>query len=169
MLITPQTMVKNDWVTCESSIEENQLQQVGLDIRVKTILKITGTAVLSRDSKELPGYIDVPFNNEEYWSLTPGAYAFEAMEKCVIPVGYEGKVIHRSTFNRSGCFVTGSVYDPGYSGIIAGTMYVHIPILVQYGTRLAQFQMQTAESGEMYDGDYQDQESHSKAAENLNG
>lgn len=171
MLITPQKMLKEGYI--KSGIEgmpigEDQIQQIGLDVRAKAIQRICHTAILMRTEKHLPTYAEIDTNQDDCWVLEPGAYALECVEECSIPIGFEGKLIHRSTFNRSGCFITGSVYDPGYRGIIAGTMYTHIPLIVQRGTRIAQFQMQTAEVGEKYDGDYQDQESHSKAMEKVN-
>lgn len=168
MLITPQRMIAEKMVYAPNrKIEENQLQQIGLDLRVKNIQVITGPARIMRNSKELPNYIDVPFHDNCWYLEAGSAYAFECVEECEIPLGYEAKVIHRSTFNRSGCFITGSVYDPGYRGMIAGTMYVHTPLFVEFETRLAQFQIQTAEIGNSYDGDYQDQNSHTDAAEKL--
>lgn len=170
MLVTPQRMISEKWVFApDRQIEPKQLQQIGFDLRVKSIQLIAGTARIMCNSKELPSYVSVPFN-DNCWFLEKGlSYAFECVEQCTIPLGYEGKVIHRSTFNRSGCFITGSVYDPGYRGIIAGTMYVHTPLFVEFETCIAQFQMQTAEIGNSYDGDYQDQISHVEAAEKLDG
>lgn len=172
MLILPKKMVELGYVKSRQegwSLESNQFQQIGLDVRVCKIQRIVGTATIMRFEKQLPSYVDIDRNQDECWFLTPGVYALECMEECQIPQGFEGKLIHRSTFNRSGCFITGSVYDPGYKGIIAGTMYSHINMLVEFGTRIAQFQMQTAEMGELYDGDYQNQSSHAEVMGKVNG
>lgn len=168
MLLSPKTMLAKKFVTSRTgTIEDNQIQQVGLDVRVDKILKILGTARLTRTEKQLPSYHEMSLTSENTWILEPGAYAVECIEDCNIPEGHEGRLIHRSTFNRSGCFITGSVYDPGYRGVIAGTMYVHTPLVVERLTRIGQFQMRLAEKGDLYDGDYQDQASHAEAAEKL--
>lgn len=170
MLVTPQKMIKNEWITSPAlNLEDNQIQQVGLDVRIDKVMSIHGTATLTRTEKKLPAYHEISLNPDNCWLLQPGAYAVECIEQCNIPKGYEGRLIHRSTFNRSACFITGSVYDPGYRGVIAGTMYVHNPLVVERFTRIGQFQMRTAEDGDLYDGDYQDQISHAKAAEKLDG
>lgn len=171
MSITPQRMIKEGWVRgIVSEIESEQIQQIGLDLRVGKIQRVTGTATLMKNSKELPRYSDLDTNQDDCWYLQANqGYAFESMEECSIPIGYKGFVIHRSTMNRSVCLVTGSVYDPGYKGIIAGTIYVHqVPILIQRGARIAQFLMSEGEKGSAYDGDYQNQKSHISAAEKLN-
>lgn len=171
MLITPQTMVEKGFVFSGQEsfpLEPEQLQQIGLDVRAFEIMAIRGGAIIGKHTKQLPQYLPLHVNRDNRWVLKPGVYALECIEECSIPVGYEGKLIHRSTLNRSGCFITGSVYDPGYNGIIAGTMYVHNLIEIEFGARVAQFQMQEVLKGEAYNGDYQDQESHQKSTEKVN-
>lgn len=171
MLLIPDTIIKKGFVKTRKDYEpfdDNQFQQVGIDVRVANVSRIFGTAKLTRFSKELAPQEMLAVNNDNCWVLQKGAYAIDCMEECVIKQGYEGKLIHRSTFNRSGALLTGSVYDPGYEGLIAGTLYVFCNILVlEYGTRIGQFQIQTAEMGTLYDGDYQNQQSHAEAAERL--
>lgn len=171
MLITPQTMLTRHFVKArydQFPLEAEQSQQIGLDVRVGSIEKILGTSILMRNSKKLPAYVPIDRNQDNCWVLKPGAYAIETLEECDIHLGFEGKLIHRSTFNRSGVFLTGSVYDPGYKGVIAGTLYVHTEtLIVEFGTRIGQFQMQTAEQGSAYNGDYQNQTSHAEAAKKL--
>jgi deoxycytidine triphosphate deaminase len=171
MFILPQRMIDEKMVFgIDAPIEADQIQQIGLDLRVAKVQRIAGTSMLMKKQKQLPGYIDIDLNQDNCWYLLPNqGYVFESMEQCVIPPGFEGKVIHRSSLNRSAVIVTGSIYDPGYKGIIAGTIYVHqVPLILEKGARIAQFEMSTAEMGSTYNGDFQNQKSHTAAAEKVN-
>lgn len=149
---------------------KGQIQQVGFDVRVATISKISGMAGIYADgSKKLPTYTELSPDNNGIYRLLPGAYAIDSMESCVVPADLQARLKHRSTVNRSACFFTGSVYDPGYKGLIAGTLYVFVPMFeVQVGARIGQFYFFPADASTQYNGDYQDQKSHSTAGEKLN-
>lgn len=148
---------------------KGQIQQIGFDVRVAKILKISGAAGIYADgSKKLPSYTELSVGNNNAYVLTPGAYAVDCMEDCIVPANLQARLKHRSTVNRSACFLTGSVYDPGYKGLIAGTLYVHVPIFeVQIGARIGQFYFFPADASTQYNGDYQQQQSHSSAAEKV--
>lgn len=144
---------------------KGQIQQAGFDVRVAKIQRISGRGKLGVSSKTLPTYSDISLNQDNCYVLRQGAYAVDCIEHVHLPVGFEGKLIHRSTMNRSACYLTGSVYDPGYKGLIGGTLYVYIDIMeVELYARIGQFQIQTAEEGTAYNGDYQHQKSHEDGA-----
>jgi deoxycytidine triphosphate deaminase len=174
--MSPKKMVELKYVTARFleyplDLRENgkgQIQQVGFDVRVHSISKILGTGYLMVNEKRLPSYAPLMTNQDNAFVLQPGAYAVECMEDTEIPPDHEGRVLHRSTVNRCGCTFTGSVYDPGYKGVIAGTLYVHNPFVIQFGARIGQFEITPKEQASLYDGDYQNQASHSKAAEKVN-
>ena len=167
MIINPKKILDEKIVTSMpdcSSIEDNQLQQAGIDIRLNKVLTVH-TPIIRIGKNTKPDfksiYLDLNQDSEGYVRLSPGnAYSVDSMEYCKVPEDMVAFVIHRSTFNRSGIFVTGSVYDPGFEGNIAGTMYVHNETEVEIGTRFAQIVFMKAEAASLYNGSYQKQKSH---------
>jgi len=167
MVVNPKKILDEGIVTVMPGcpdIEDNQLQQAGIDVRLNKILTVhTPIIRIGRNAKPDFGsiYVDLKPDPEGYVRLSPGiAYSVDSMEYCKVPEDMVAFVIHRSTFNRSGVFVTGSVYDPGFEGNIAGTMYVHNTVEVEMGTRFAQIVFMKAEAASLYKGSYQKQKSH---------
>jgi deoxycytidine triphosphate deaminase len=70
---------------------------------------------------------------------------------------------HRSTFNRKGIFITGSIYDPGYEGQVGCTIYnlSGSDITITENERIGQMVFFKADPASEYQGQYQ--------GEHLNG
>ena len=161
--MSPKKMVELGYITARFSDRpldlredgKGQNQQVGFDVRVHSISRGAGVGYLMVNEKKLPNYIPLVTNPDNAFVLQPGAYAVDCMEDVVIPADHEGRVIHRSTVNRCFCFFTGSVYDPGYKGVVAGTLYVFNPFVIEYGARIGQFEITPKEQASLYNGDYQ--------------
>lgn len=176
MIINPSKYALNGWIkaheACPSLNLKEQVQQAGFDLRVNIIYDIVGTgSLLANNKKKLPNYGQRPFSlyesYQDCWFLEKGVYSVDCMEDVALPIGKEAKVIHRSTLNRSGLLFTGSVYDPGFEGLIGGTLYVSNSFWLQRGSRIGQIQIQDCEEGELYNGDYQKTFSHVTAKEAL--
>lgn len=64
---------------------------------------------------------------------------------------------HRSSFNRKGVLVTGSIYDPGYKGQVGCTIYnlsgSHLSIPIN--ERVGQMVFFRADAASKYEGQYQ--------------
>lgn len=141
--------------------EDNQLQPNATDITIDRLFKIDSesTFYLSKNSKqskethEITPVIDDRSNVS--WVLEPGQYEFESMYFCEIPAQTVGWLIGRSTLNRSGIFVASGLYDSGFKGHVGGTIYCFGPALIEQGTRIAQLVTCTAESINLYQGQYQ--------------
>jgi len=183
--MNPRRVVEEGWVftpeDCTHPFEsEVQVQQAGIDLRMENIFRM-----LPHDSVEAPDYALVPFEtpigfigvnekqlplyqrldpNEGQFSadrgnfrISPGAYTIDFIEHVKVPINAMALIIHRSTLNRSGALLTGSVFDPGFSGQIGCTMYVHHTIIIEPTARLAQIVFIEGEAASAYEGAYKDQ------------
>jgi len=65
--------------------------------------------------------------------------------------------IHRSSFNRRGVLITGSVYDPCYEGVVGCTIYnlSGKSIIIPKNERIGQMIFYRANSASNYKGQYQ--------------
>ena len=66
---------------------------------------------------------------------------------------------HRSSFNRKGVLITGSIYDPGYRGQIGCTIYnlSGQDLIIEKNERIGQMLFFAAQASNAYDGQYQDE------------
>jgi deoxycytidine triphosphate deaminase len=64
---------------------------------------------------------------------------------------------HRSTYNRQGILITGSIYDPGYEGVIGCTIYnlSGNEITIIKNERIGQMVFFKAEAASKYNGQFQ--------------
>lgn len=169
MIINPKEILDREIVIaaegCPDIDVDEQLQQAGIDVRINRIFT-AHTSIIKIGKKLKPDfnsiYSEAMADCVGFIRLQKGfAYSVDSMEDCKIPEDMAALVLHRSTFNRSGVFITGSVYDPGFEGNIAATMYVHNTIEVEVGTRFAQIVFVKASAASLYKGTYQNQKSHS--------
>lgn len=93
----------------------------------------------------------------EGWFLDPGIYQTKSNVWVEIPEDKAGWVIQRSSLNRNGVMVMGSLYDSGYNGTINSTIYVFNQngIFIEKGARIGQFVLADAEALGQYQGQYQ--------------
>jgi len=163
-----------------------QVQQAGIDLRVARIsvpypaqlpAPLQGAvtpqgpgseiAVIGVKERRLPAYKEIdledrsdPFivkrNSKQWYCLPKGQYILDFVEHIKVPLHCMALVVHRSTLNRSGTIVTGSVFDPGFSGQVGATMYVHGTLLIEPLARLAQIILFDGDSANAYTGAYKD-------------
>lgn len=143
---------------------EKQIQQAGIDIRVARVFTVH-TPVVEISETTKPDfksiYREVEADNQGWFFLSPGvAYSVDSMEEIKVPKDASAFVLQRSTFNRSGVFITGSVYDPNFEGNVGATMYVFNKLRLQVGTRIAQVFFVSTDSAGEYNGSYQRQKGH---------
>ena len=153
-------------------IDEHQLAkpaQVGVDITVDSIAKIHGGAVISDIT--IHGRVEVlapqefkdesnPFVPIEAWMLEPGVYAVKFDQGLNgLAADENASIVQRSSLNRNGVRVQGSIYDPGYScAALGATLYAAVPIVIHRHARIAQLIIETnepVEEKELYNGQYQ--------------
>lgn len=170
MFLNPQKVYAEGYITSTESnypIDERQIQQVGIDLRVKNILQIKGSLQVSVENKILPSYVPLRLNKNT-WNLNPGAYCIDMFEHVSIPEDCAAFVIHRSTFNSSGIVITGSTYDAGFQGTVGATMYAFTPLAIEIGSRVAQMIFIKGESASLYEGSYQDKKDHQERGDSVN-
>lgn len=146
-----------------------QQAQIGVDLTVNNILRIRGATVIPREGPTmLGGYGEVKWSLgvEGTIYLEPGvAYGVE-FDQGLLELSSEESafIIQRSSLNRSGVQLQGSVYDPGFSSDNLGaTIYVHVPIVIERHARLAQLLITTNEAvAQLYSGQFQNQGNEAK-------
>lgn len=109
--------------------EFTQVQQVGIDLTLSEDVKI------------------------------PHGHSYNALlnEIVVLPLDIFATFTHRSSFNRKGIFITGSIYDPGYNGQIGCTIYnlSGAELTIPKNERIGQMLFFRAEAASEYSGQYQ--------------
>ncbi len=109
--------------------EFTKIQQVGIDL------------TLSEDIKIPHGFSKNVLLNEQIF-LTENVFA---------------TFTHRSTYNRQGILITGSIYDPGYCGKVGCTIYnlSGQEISISKNERIGQMVFFEASAASNYNGQYQ--------------
>lgn len=183
--VSPREVFEQGWLTV-SSLEKPfdpdvQIQQAGIDLRAERFYRLvprgqivpdfaqvpsdTEVAFIGEIEKELPSYQLLDLESAHFsclrddkrcYKFAPGAYTVDFLEHVEVPEHCMALIIHRSTLNRSGTIVTGSVFDPGFSGQLGCTMYVHETIVIEPFARLAQIVFLTGEAANQYTGSYKD-------------
>lgn len=80
-------------------------------------------------------------------------------EKIFLPEDVFSTFIHRSSYNRMGVLITGSIYDPGYNGVVGCTIYnlSGRDITISENERIGQMVFYKANKASVYDGTYQNE------------
>ena len=132
--------------------------QVGVDLTVDKVWKIANMSTLNEEGKiDLAPYekVDFAFGS---WDLQPGAYAIEFDQGLTKLSSTENAtIVQRSSLNRAGVQVIGSVYDPGFeTPVLGATMYVHVPFRLYWHARIAQLLIDNNEPVDnLYEGRWQ--------------
>lgn len=141
--------------TTSTNVHLDDIQPNAIDLRVEKIFKIDScTFAINEKEKHHRGSKEVKSYNNT-WTLEPGSYEVVMSNQVVVGDGEAGFLIARSTLNRNGVFITSGLYDSGFAGNLAGVMHVTCgPMIVDVGTRIAQFLLFKAETMHQYKGDY---------------
>jgi len=177
--IDPGIVLAEGWVYVpegEPEIDpDEQLQQVGIDLRLEDVSKIDGQSFIPSQGKSHiaqprrlrshmyreqigdsnPDRTDTKNIAAEGWILEPGFYEFGLIEHCKIPQGYLAHIWGRSSLVRSGTLALSMVYDPGFESQLSVPAIVHVPIHISYHARVAQIVFEEVGGERIYDGQYQ--------------
>lgn len=142
----------------DHSIESNQVQPAGVDLRVGEIHVFKGAGFLGSKERELPPTERLEVNDGA-WLLRPGAYKVRFLEAVMIPPTSVGLCFPRSSLLRMGAVLHCTVWDPGYRGRGEGLLVVFNEhgIRLSRGARVAQLVLLnvTPPNGIVYRGFYQ--------------
>ena len=140
-----------------NNIDDECIQPNAVDLKIDSVWEITNDEFyLGVDKKQHRKGKEIKPNEFDEFLLESGkSYQFETPHFVMIPGGYAGWLIARSTLNRNGIFITSGLYDSGFQNYVGGVMHVRGgPARIQKGARIAQFIYVEAETASMYDGDY---------------
>jgi len=166
-IISPNTILEKNIVTAAPGHADintwgpqNQVQQVGIDLRLWKVYELRGPLQLMLDETKSvrPSLQEAPLHDNETFFLTSGnQYFIEFMEDVEIPADMAALVVHRSTINRFAGTVLSGWYDPGFkSRGGCGAIFRPLKDLkIQRGYRVAQIVFFSAESANLYNGQYQ--------------
>ena len=78
-------------------------------------------------------------------------------EEVHLPNNVFSTFTHRSSYNRGGVLITGSIYDPGYEGVVGCTIYnlSGKAIEIEKNERIGQMVFFDADTASEYRGQYQ--------------
>jgi len=140
-------------------VESSQVQPNGIDLTIDKAYRVTGSVSLDETGlkNEKLNKVEIqPVNG--YFEFSPNiAYEVEYEQVIEVPENMVALTFQRSSLNRSGCNVFGSVWDSGYKGKGSGTLKTAIPISIKRYTRIAQIIFFWADSFSTYNGRYQNE------------
>jgi deoxycytidine triphosphate deaminase len=143
-----------------------QKAQVGVDLTLRSVTKMTGGGFILADPEKprhggtqaLPVEALVTDKKiHEGWHLAPGAYAIEFDQGLKpLPKDCTAFIVDRSSVGRNASEVRSSVYDPGFTTPIMGArLYVWEQIFIEQHARVAQLVIHDNEDADLYKGQYQ--------------
>ena len=164
------------------SIDEKMVQPNTIDLRLEKVSKIEPSLFTIDETQKTHRNIVAPkrqssvvragmaqhgdketmhthtAGDDDYWYLEKGCcYEFVANQYIEMAEGELAIIIGRSTFNRNGVLILSSIYDSGFKDFIGATCYnIAGDTKVRKGTRFAHLIIGSAETLNMYDGDYGD-------------
>ena len=111
-----------------------QVQPHGVDLTVAKVFAFAGASQVGFDSAatHLPDVLPVPLDEDEWWTLTVGAYRIRLAETVHLPLDVYAIARPRSSLLRMGVQVGTALWDAGYSGQGEALIVVHNP----HGIRL---------------------------------
>ena len=140
--------------------------QVGYDLTLKEVKKISGGVVLS-DKTTVVNYTNIqPINGADtfqqelsgksVFALDPGSYSLTFDQGVKLPSNKTAFIRHRSSILRCGAIITSGVYDPGFEvDEMGGVLIATERITIEKGARVAQIIIFDNSEAELYDGQWQ--------------
>lgn len=156
MIISPYKIF-NENIISNISNREEQIQQNGIDLTIKSISKLnnfTWYNILTKNERKHIDRFDMKFNKENTILLQIGIYDILFNEEINIPNEMCATIYTRSTLNRGWNFITAWLYDAWYKGMLGWILHINIPLLLEKDSRIAQIVFNKAEKGGLYEGIY---------------
>lgn len=149
--------------------------QVGVDLSIKSILKIREPGIVLKNKTYAPEYDELSkckFRSSKTgkedivgWRVPMGTYIAVLNEGCSFGPSDTGLIILRSSLNRSGVSIQSAVWDPGYKSVgekgIISPMSVRMTVdtqegfLIEENSRIAQLIVFENADTELYNGQWQ--------------
>jgi len=154
-VINPKQIIEREIITSEQELVHGPNS---VDLKLKTVLRILGGLTVRADgSRDLPLVEEYKVGPLGYWQLRPGkVYQLLFEEHVDLPEDVCALTFLRSTFNRSGCVGSSSVFDSGYKGQVGITLATAGETRIEPGARVGQIVFMDAEAAHLYSGFYAD-------------
>jgi deoxycytidine triphosphate deaminase len=138
--------------------ESEQLQQSGIDLRLKKAYRITGAAEFRLTTSVKPSAIELQLVDNCYLFKAGEQYSLDFVEDVSVPEDMAALIINRSSINRNVGFCTSGLFDPGYrsQGGCGAMFRPTIDVKIEKGFRMAQIVFFRSEAASLYNGQYQD-------------
>jgi len=138
--------------------------QVGVDLTVKSISRISADydncAKIPKEGKTIHSQKHPIFPDKSGFYILEAGSAYDVeFDQGLHPLSKTNTafIIQRSSLNRNGCIVTGSVFDPGFGcKNLGATAYPHETIEIEPHARIAQIVILDNNSTDLYDGQYKE-------------
>jgi deoxycytidine triphosphate deaminase len=140
-------------------VGRDQIQLNGVDLTFDKVYKIVGSGKIFKGDVMLPDYVEVASGADGIYSLDRGVYLLQIREKISVPLDAVGFCLPRSSLVRMGVDIGAALWDSGYVGYSKVLLKVDNPVLLEKGSRIAQFILITSErKAELgYRGRYQNE------------
>ena len=164
-MLTARQIVNEGIIT--GQLCDDNIQQVGIDLNVLKIQRIYGGGIIPEKGKTKLGQKELVQKQSgkeiglenAVWVLEPGVYDVTFEQGCKIPANRTMILRQRSSLLRNGVNLHSSVFDPGFETEQIGTvMQVFVPIVIEYGARIAQalvYQHDAVDKDDLYNGQFQ--------------
>lgn len=141
--------------------------QVGVDLTIKKIFKISNAGEVNIDKTIIPNYEEyklIEKENRYYFYLEKGTYIVELNEGIKLGKNNTALIIMRSSLNRCGVTIQSAVWDPGYTTETENeikTMSVRLTVdtdkgfIVEKNARICQILVFENENCDLYNGQWQ--------------
>jgi len=137
-------------------LDNGQIQPNGVDLKIGSIKRASGEALIEDDEYDKGQYIQEIPNEDGIYVLDDGFYRVIYNEIIEIPENHIGFVYPRSRLMRSGGDLRTAVWDSGYKGKGEGGLVIDRKMGIEDGMRIGQMVMcRTEELEESYDGTHQ--------------
>ena len=136
-------------------------QQAGYDLSLAHVNEICKSGQILKNESIIPGSKAVafhPYGQKKGWYLEKGIYSLTFEQHISLPNNVCGEIVHRSSLLRAGCEITSGVFDPGFQSQIGATLFVKIPVFIEFGARVAQLKLEECypvDKEDLYNGSYQ--------------
>ncbi len=147
--------------------EEANIQQQGVDVRIKCVSKLDKVGAIPKDGKTILPTL-TPITPCRFtakgadthiigWMLAPGIYDVELLEGVTMPNKRCGFLKTRSSLVRQGSEIKSGLFDAGFNSENMGCMIeVGRTVIIAYGARVAQLVVDESDDVEnLYDGQFQ--------------
>lgn len=174
MQLTGQQIIKyGDLDPIVTNYEDKNVQQQGVDLRVKKICKVSEKAsgyIPLVGKSIIPVTEELSLYDDKTYVLKPGYYEVEFEEGCNIPNNATLHIKTRSSLVRCGSQCYSGQFDAGFNTKNMGCfLHVILPISIDKGARIAQalvFESAPVGNGSLYNGQWQGDKQRNKSENN---